>query len=88
MGCDFAWLNAQADYEQMTRIIEYINEHNTANLFLKLSTPSEYVDSVKKQNIKWPVRYEDLMPYGESPIDFWSGYFSSRPGLKKQIHDF
>jgi hypothetical protein len=29
-----------------------------------------------------------MFPYGEGPNDYWTGYFSSRPGSKKQIHDF
>ena len=33
----------------MERIIEYINENNKSNLKLIMSTPSMYIDSVKKQ---------------------------------------
>jgi len=32
----------------MEKIIEYINEHNTSNMKLVMSTPSMYVDAMKK----------------------------------------
>ena len=48
-----------------------------------MSTPGEFIEAIKKENIKWPVRYQDSMPYGAANNDFWSGFFSSRPGLKK-----
>lgn len=64
-------------------MIEYINLHNTANIKLVYSTPSDYVKAVREENITWPVRYEDAMPYSEGNNDFWTGYFTSRPGAKK-----
>jgi alpha-mannosidase len=69
-------------------MIKYINEHNTANIHLQFSTPSDYVAAVKAEKVAWPVRYEDAMPYGEYTNDFWTGYFSSRPAAKKEIRDF
>jgi lysosomal alpha-mannosidase len=67
--------------------MQYINEHNHANLKLKMSTPSEFVEALKQEKITWPVRYEDALPYGEQENDYWSGYFSSRPGSKKLVKD-
>lgn len=67
----------------MEKIIEYINEHNKSNIKLIMSTPSMYIDAMKKQNIKWPVQYHDMFPYSDGNNEFWSGYFTSRPGTKK-----
>jgi|TARA_B110001450_G_C17392889_1_gene388436 hypothetical protein len=52
-----------------------------------MSTPSDYIEAIKKENIKWPVRYDDFVPYMEKP-DWWTGFYSSRPDSKKFIHDF
>jgi hypothetical protein len=68
-------------------MIEYINLHNTANIKLIYSTPSEYVKAVREEKIIWPVRYEDAMPYAEDKNDSWTGYFTSRPGAKKEVRD-
>jgi hypothetical protein len=47
MGCDFAYQNAMAEYEGLNQMIEYINLHNTANIVLQYSTPSDYVKAIK-----------------------------------------
>lgn len=52
-----------------------------------MSTPSEYVDALKKEKIKWPVKYEDSMPYSDQDFGYWTGYFSSRPAAKKLTKD-
>lgn len=59
-----------------------------------MSTPGKYVDALKKENVKWPIKYGDFMNYFEEedpskkqPYPFWSGYFTSRPSFKKQIKD-
>ena len=67
--------------------MNYINEHNTANMTLVMSTPSMYTNALKKENITWPVSYADQMPYANEKMDYWTGYFSSRPGAKKQVKD-
>ena len=87
MGCDFTFQNARQEFQNLERAIEYINKHNTANLTLIMSTPSFYIDSLKEENITWPVKYDDAFPYSNTDTDFWVGYFSSRPGAKKQVKD-
>ena len=78
-GCDFAYMNALADYKNTERLIEYFNSKNNYNITLKMSTPSDYVDALRKEKIKWPVKYEDAFPYGSNDYEMWVGYFSSRP---------
>ena len=55
-----------------------------------MSTPGRYVDALKKEKVKWPVKYGDFMNYFEedrwdksNPFAFWSGYFTSRSDYKK-----
>lgn len=86
-GCDFSFANARLNFEQMDRLIEYFNEHNTANITLMYSTPGEYLDSLHAQNLTWPVKYDDMFPYSDNPQDYWTGYFTSRQAAKKQVRD-
>lgn len=51
------------------------------------STPSTYVNAIKQENIEWPVKTFDLMPYSSDVGFFWSGFYSSRPNFKKHIRD-
>ena len=54
---------------------------------LKFSTPSEYVKAIKAEKIKYPVFTGDLLPYAEANNEVFTGYYSSKPSLKKQIKD-
>ena len=66
-GCDFSYANARLNFEQMDKLIEYFNKHNTANITLMYSTPGEYLDSLYAQNLTWPVKYDDMFPYSDNP---------------------
>jgi len=46
-GCDFAFQNAAQNYQEMEKVIEYINKNNKANMKLLMSTPGRYVDALK-----------------------------------------
>ena len=54
---------------------------------LVMSTPGSYVDALKAEKVKWPVKYDDFLNYYEEKWFFWSGYYTSRPSYKKQIKD-
>jgi hypothetical protein len=82
-GCDFAYQNALFTWRTMEGIIDYINEHNTVNMKLEISTPGTYVDALKSEKITWPVYYHDMFPYSDGNNEYWSGYYTSRPGTKK-----
>ena len=64
-----------------------MNKNNKANMTFRMSTPSEYINELKKENITWSVRYGDMLPYADNELDYWTGYFTSRPGAKKQVKD-
>jgi hypothetical protein len=87
MGCDFAYQNALTEFDSIQEMMDYINLHNTANIKLVWSTPSDYVNAVKQDNIAWPVKYDDGFPYADDDDEYWTGYFSSRPSSKKKVKD-
>lgn len=60
---------------------------NEYNMTLVMSTPGAYVDALKAENVKWPVKYDDFLNYYEDKWSFWSGYYTSRASFKKQIKD-
>lgn len=51
------------------------------NLFY--STPSCYLKSLHDANITWPTKSDDFFPYASDPHAYWTGYFSSRPTIKR-----
>ena len=52
------------------------------------STPSRYL-AAKRADASvnaWPLTAgSDLFPYADGPHMFWTGYFTSRPALKRQV---
>lgn len=86
-GCDFTFANARLNYDQMDKIIKFVNEYNKVNVTLRYSTPSEYLDALKQDKVKWATKYDDGFPYSDNQEDFWTGFFSSRPNKKKMTRD-
>ena len=66
-------------------MIEYMNQHHGDEFFLRYSTPSDYIDAIKKYDIKWPTTYNDLFPYHDFSDAYWGGFFTSRPLLKYKV---
>jgi len=66
----------------MEKVINYINSNNKVNMKLLMSTPGKYVDALKQSNATFKVYYNDMFPYSDEKNDFWSGFYSSRPGSK------
>lgn len=57
-------------------------QNNTKfNIFY--STPSCYLKSLHEANIAWPTKHYDFFPYSTDPHTFWSGYYTSRPTMKR-----
>lgn len=71
----------------MDKIINFVNHFNKVNITLQYSTPSTYLDALKKDNVKWATKYDDGFPYSDNQEDFWTGFFSSRPTKKKMTRD-
>lgn len=51
------------------------------NLFY--STPSCYLKSLHDAGITWPTKTDDFFPYASDPHAYWTGYFTSRPTIKR-----
>lgn len=94
-GDDFNWENAQQNYYQLDAIITEFRRKNlnlnstTQDVFnVKYSTPSEYVRAVKEE-LKGNItnRTGDFFPYSDDVNLFWTGYFTTRPNLKREVRE-
>lgn len=88
MGDDFGYMDAFDSFKQVENLMDLCNIHNERNMTFVYSTPHYFVDALKKENITWPVQYGDFLPYFDKKYEYWTGFFSSRPGLKKQIKSY
>ena len=83
--------NADHWFHNLDKIIHYVNYNASKGgpVVAFYSTPSHYVDAkfaaTKEAHAKWEVRHDDIFPLGDAPHNYWSGYFTSRPGLKRQV---
>ena len=83
--------NADHWFHNLDKIIHYVNYNASKGgpVVTFYSTPSHYVDAkfaaTTKASAKWEVRHDDIFPLGDAPHHYWSGYFTSRPGLKRQV---
>lgn len=82
MGGDFCYQNARKYFKNLDILMDYINSNTTNGFKMIYSTPSIYMDAVKKSKIDLKEKTGDLFPYADGPHAYWTGYFTSRPTLK------
>ncbi|KAH8376896.1 hypothetical protein KR093_001976 [Drosophila rubida] len=89
MGEDFHYQNADMWFKNLDKLIKYANERqaNGSNINLLYSTPSCYLKSLHDAGISWPTKSDDFFPYASDPHAYWTGYFTSRPTLKRFERD-
>lgn len=86
MGSDFQYEDAASWYFNPDRLIQHVNADGRVKVFY--STPSRYVDAKRLETkVMWPLKEDDFFPYADGPHKFWTGYFTSRPSLKRYIRD-
>ncbi|CAH0546840.1 unnamed protein product [Brassicogethes aeneus] len=88
MGEDFNYQDANVWFKNMDLLIKYANERQAfgSKYNLIYSTPSCYVKAVydeTKGKKKWLTKSDDFFPYASDPHSFWTGYFTSRPTIKR-----
>ncbi|CAA0412387.1 unnamed protein product [Arabidopsis thaliana] len=83
MGDDFQYQFAESWFRQMDRLIHYVNKDGRVNALY--STPSLYVDAKNVANVTWPLKTHDFFPYADRAYAYWTGYFTSRPALKRYV---
>ena len=64
-------------------IIDGVNANGTVRALY--STPSQYLRAKHEENLGWNVKTDDFFPYSDFADAYWTGYFTSRPALKRYI---
>ncbi|XP_061130848.1 lysosomal alpha-mannosidase [Syngnathus typhle] len=85
MGSDFQYENANLWYKNLDKLIRYVNARQSdgSRVNVLYSTPSCYLQELHRSNLTWALKTDDFFPYADDAHDFWTGYFSSRPALKR-----
>ena len=94
-GDDFAFENASFTYEFIDGLISLINNRSQAVIGKQVvafySNVSSYIQSKQEDGTEFETYRGDFLPYAQllfdSNWDYWTGYYSSRPGLKQSIRD-
>ncbi|KAL5986035.1 hypothetical protein ACLOJK_028025 [Asimina triloba] len=81
MGDDFQYQYAESWFKQMDKLIHYVNKDGRVNALY--STPSIYTSAKNAANESWPLKTDDYFPYADSANAYWTGFFTSRPALKR-----
>jgi len=94
-GDDFSFMNAFSNFDNIRKTIKLCNEHGAAyNITCTVSTPKDYVNSLKQEKATYPIKYDEFLNYyqevetdksNRTQYNFWSGYYSSRPGIKAHV---
>ncbi|KAG2502497.1 hypothetical protein JM18_009886, partial [Phytophthora kernoviae] len=65
----------------MDKLIHYVNQDDRLNVLY--SNLSYYTDMKRAEGLTWSVKTDDFMPYASADHEYWSGFFTSRPTLKR-----
>jgi len=91
VGSDFQYQNADHWFHNLDKIMHYVNLNATRGgpVVAFYSTPTHYADLKHAETLKskttWEVRSDDIFPLADNAHAYWSGYFTSRPSLKRQV---
>lgn len=84
-GGDFQYSAAMSHFKNLDKLIRYVNADGRVNAFY--STPARYLDAVYAEGLTWELKTDDFFPYADRPHGYWTGYFTSRPALKRYVRD-
>lgn len=95
MGSDFQYENALENFYNLDTLIRTVRKFQSSGdippaslgRFQKLnvfySDPTVYTKAKNDENITYEVKTDDFFPYSDCHHCYWTGYFTSRPGLKR-----
>ena len=69
----------------LDKIIAAVNANTSSGITAMYSTPSVYVKAKNAEKVAWSVKTDDFFPYSDGPSGYWTGYFTSRPALKRYV---
>lgn len=66
----------------MDKLIKHVNKRQT-KVKVFYSTPSCYLKAIHDLGTVFKTKSDDFFPYASDPTALWTGYFTSRPTLKR-----
>ncbi|KAL3118861.1 hypothetical protein niasHT_008208 [Heterodera trifolii] len=86
MGGDFHYTNSNMWFTQLDKLIDAANKQTLSNnITVFYSTPACYVKALNEAQPKLPTKSDDFFPYASADHSYWTGYFTSKPGIKGLI---
>lgn len=83
-GHDFQFVNAHKMFDSMDPILDYINAHRDRfKVQVQYGTPTEYFQALQEEQVRFPLLVRDFLPYGPTEVNWWVGFYTSRPLLKR-----
>ena len=91
LGDDFSFYHSMQQYKFNEKIIGLINK-KLDYVEAKYSTLGNYLDGLdeelKERDLKLDEHSNDFLPMRSDTDQAWSGYYTTRPHLKRQIQRF
>ena len=81
-----SWVDTHVNYE---KLIAYINNKPEWKMKISFGTIKDYFENIRKVENQalplstFPVLSGDFFPYSERDNDYWTGYFTTRPWIKR-----
>ena len=85
LGSDFMHENSNEWFKNLDKLVKYVNADGRVKV--QYSTPSMYVAAKNAEPVQWTVKTDDHFPYADGDNSYWTGYFTSRPALKRYIRE-
>lgn len=87
LGDDFRYdrrIEWSQQYENYITLFNYINSQKDWKVKARFGTVADYV-GLKKKFMPMPGKKlsGDFFPYADKPLNYWTGYFTTRPALKR-----
>ena len=85
-GDDFWFSDLDKSQAWLRSLNAVVNHMNNQGYSVQIATPSEYFEAVKTSQAEFPIYKGDFFPYMSDGNNYWTGYYTTRPGLKKSIY--
>jgi len=85
MGSDFQHEASEEWMTNLDKLIDGINAMSNGTVKAMYSTPSIYLKAKNAEPVQWSVKTDDFFPYADGRDNYWTGYFTSRPALKRYV---
>jgi len=87
-GDDFKFKNAANQFQNMEQLVKHVSENEARyGVRLRFSTLSEYFADASRwaqqHGVQFPLFMGDFFPYADNEDSYWTGYYTTRPFLKK-----